>query len=59
LRACILWNELYAGEDESLALDGKTMCNALEAQGEQTHIMSVVGHETKICYTPKKSVPCP
>ena len=53
------WNELYARTDESLAIDGKTMCNALDKDGEQTHIMGVVGHETKICYTQKKWVPCP
>jgi hypothetical protein len=47
------WNAVYAGKDESLAIDGKTMCNAIDDQG-QTHIMSVVGHETKTCYTQKK-----
>jgi len=58
-RALRRWNEAYAGEDESLAIDGKTMCNALDDQGQQTHIMGVVGHETKICHTQKKWVPCP
>ena len=58
-RALRRWNELYAGEDESLAIDGKTMCNALDAQGQRTHIMGVVGHETKICHTQKKWVACP
>jgi len=57
-RALRRWNEAYAGPDESLAIDGKTMCNALDEQGRQTHIMSVIGHRTKICHTPKKSVPC-
>jgi hypothetical protein len=52
------WNELYAGTDESLAIDGKTMCNAMDKQGHQTHIMSVIGHQSKICYTQKKSAPC-
>jgi Domain of unknown function (DUF4338)/DDE_Tnp_1-associated len=52
------WNAAYGQADETLAIDGKTMCNALDDQGRQTHIMSVVGHHTKICYTPKKSVPC-
>jgi hypothetical protein len=52
------WNEVYAGEDESLAIDGKTMCNAIDDQGHQTHVMSVIGHQSKICYTQKKSVPC-
>lgn len=47
------WNKVYGKEDESLAIDGKTMCNAIDAQG-QTHIMSVIGHETKACYTQKK-----
>lgn len=53
-RALQKWNDTYGRQDESLAIDGKTMCNALDDQGQQTHIMSVVGHETKICYTQKK-----
>jgi hypothetical protein len=53
-RALQRWNETYAGEDESLAIDGKTMCNALDDQGPQTHIMSVIGHQTQTCYTQKK-----
>ncbi len=58
-RALQRWNERYAGTDESLAIDGKTMCNALDDQGHQTHVMSVIGHQSKICYTQKKWVPCP
>ena len=58
-RALQRWNETYAQEDESLAIDGKTMCNAIDDQGHQTHILSVVGHQSKNCYTQKKSVPCP
>jgi hypothetical protein len=53
------WNQTYAKADESLAIDGKTMCNAIDDQGRQTHIMSVVGHQSKTCYTQKKSVHCP
>ncbi len=53
------WNELFGEQDESLAIDGKTMCNAIDEQGYQTHIMSVVGHQTKACYTQKKSVLSP
>jgi hypothetical protein len=52
------WNDVYAGEDESLAIDGKTMCNAIDDQGHQAHVMSVIGHQTKICYTQKKSASC-
>ena len=53
------WNERYGATDESLAIDGKTMCNAIDEDGNQTHIMSAVGHKSKQCYTQKKSVPCP
>jgi hypothetical protein len=45
-RALQRWNEFYGEQDESLAMDGKTMCNAIDEQGNQTHIMSVVGHRT-------------
>ena len=48
------WNEAYGKQDESLAIDGKTMCNAIDEQGYQAHIMSAIGHETKNCYTQKK-----
>lgn len=58
-RALRCWNEVYAGEDDSLAIDGKTMCNAIDDQGHQTHVMSVIGHQSKICHTQKKSVLCP
>jgi Domain of unknown function (DUF4338)/DDE_Tnp_1-associated len=57
-RALQRWNATYGREDDSLAIDGKTMCNAIDEHGHQTHIMSVVGHHTKICYTQKKLAPC-
>ena len=53
------WNQTYGHEDESLAIDGKTMCNAIDDQGYQTHVLSVVGHQTKTCYTQKKWGPSP
>ena len=58
-RALRRWNEAYAGEDESLAIDGKTLCNALDEEGRPTHVMSVVGHQTQTCYTQKKWAVCP
>jgi hypothetical protein len=58
-RALQRWNETYAQDDETLAIDGKTMCNAIDDEGHQTHILSAVGHTTKTCYTQKKSVLCP
>ena len=57
-RALQRWNADYGQTDESLAIDGKTMCNAIDEDGRQTHIMSVVGHETAQCYTQKKSASC-
>jgi hypothetical protein len=53
-RALQRWNQAYAQQDESLAIDGKTMCNAIDDQGYQTHIMSAIGHQSKTCYTQKK-----
>jgi hypothetical protein len=52
------WNAQFGFVDESLAIDGKTLCNALDEAGRQTHVMSVVGHQSKQCYTQKKSAPC-
>lgn len=49
------WNEAYGAIDQSLAIDGKTMCNAIDEEtGRQTHIMSAVGHQSGQCYTQKK-----
>ncbi len=47
------WNDTYAQQDTSLAIDGKVMCNAVDGTGHQTQIMSAVGHDTGICYTQK------
>jgi hypothetical protein len=48
------WNQAYGQKDETLAIDGKTMRNAIDDQGHQTHIMSAIGHKSKTCYTQKK-----
>jgi Domain of unknown function (DUF4338)/DDE_Tnp_1-associated len=53
-RALNVWNKAWGMQDEALALDGKTMKNALDQAGHQTHIMSVVGHNSKTCYAQKK-----
>ncbi len=58
-RALQGWNAQYAAADEGLAIDGKTMCNAIDEEGRQTHILGALGHQTQRCYTQKKSVPCP
>ena len=48
-RALNEWNQAWATQDEALAMEGKTMKNA---------VMSVVGHESKRSYAPKKQSPC-
>lgn len=56
-RALQHWNVQYGAIDQSLAIDGKTMCNAIDETGKQTHIISAVGHQSSQCYTQKKSAP--
>lgn len=51
------WNQTHGQADESLAIDGKTMCNARDHEGRRTHILSVVGHQSHICYAQKKLAP--
>ena len=48
------WNQAWGAQDKALAIDGKTMKNALDEEGHQTHIMSAVGHESKRSYAQKK-----
>lgn len=52
-------NAHMAADDEGLALAGKALRNALDADGDQTHLLGVVGHQTPRCHTQKKSAPCP
>ena len=49
------WHHQHGTPDEALAIDGKTLRNAIDEQGKQVHVMSVVGHDTKATYTQKKS----
>ena len=58
-RALNAWTQAWGQDDKALAMDGKTMKNAIDAAGNQTHIMSVIGHESTTCHTQKKSAPCP
>jgi hypothetical protein len=53
------WNLQRAAVDEGLAIDGKTMCNAIDAAGRQAHMLGVVGHQSQTCHTQKKAAPCP
>ncbi len=52
-RALQRWNRAYGKQDETLAIDVKTMFNSIDEQGHQTPIMRVIGHQSKACYTQK------
>ena len=58
-RALQDWNAQDGEADEGLAIDGKTMCNALDEEDRQTHILGAVGHQTRTCHTQKKWPACP
>src|SRR5207249_11600790 len=53
-RALQCWNERYGAGDDSLATDGKTMCNALDEQGQRTHVIALSVSKARFA-TPKKS----
>lgn len=55
-RALGTWNALWSHSERSLAIDGKTLRGAIDEQGNQVHVMSAVGHESKAAYTQKMSV---
>ena len=57
-RALQQWNAQFGTLDDSLAIDGKTMRNAVDESGRQIHIMGAVGHQSKQSYTQKKSALC-
>lgn len=48
------WTQNWEKDESALAIDGKTMKNAITEDGNQTHIMSVIGHDSKLCHTQKK-----
>lgn len=57
-KAINTWKKNGEKDDSALAIDGKTMKNAVDPDGSQTHIMSVIGHDSNHCYTQKKLERC-
>ena len=56
-RALQRWNTVHGADDEALAIDGKTLRNAIAVDEDgpvQTHILSAVGHRSRITHTQKK-----
>lgn len=56
-RALTQWCQSWGVEETALALDGKTMKNAVDEHGRQTYILSVIGHDSRHCHAQKKSAP--
>ncbi|MBK7002585.1 MAG: ISAs1 family transposase [Rhodoferax sp.] len=52
-RALAAWNQTWGGTDQGISIDGKTMKNAIDEDGNQTHILSAIGHETATCFAQK------
>ena len=56
-RALQRWNHAHGADDEVLAIDGKTLRNAVHEDPDgpcQTHILSAVGHGSQTTHTQKK-----
>lgn len=53
-QAISIWTQTWKKNESALAIDGKTMKNAVADDGGQTHIMSVIGHDSNLCHTQKK-----
>jgi hypothetical protein len=53
-----IWTQKRDDGDKAVAIDGKTMKNAVDADGNQAHIMSVIGHNSNCCLTQKKLEHC-
>lgn len=53
-RALLAGHPTAPGSGEALALDGKTMKGAVDGDGAATHIVSLVGHDSRHCLAQKK-----
>ena len=49
------WHEAHGDDDRALAIDGKTIRGAIDADGKQAHVLGIVGHDSKAPWGQKKS----
>ena len=49
------WHQAHGGVDSALAIDGKTLRGAIDADGNQAHVLGIVGHESNAAHGQKKS----
>ena len=48
------WHEAHGSGDSALAIDGKTIRGAIDADGNQAHALGIVGHDTKASWGQNK-----
>ena len=48
------WHQAHGGVDSALAIDGKTLRGAIDADGNQAHVLGIVGHESNAAHGAKK-----
>ena len=53
--ALMAWHETRGSGDSALAIDGKTIRGAIDDEGKQTHVLGIIGHDTKAPWGQKKS----
>ena len=49
------WHEVHGGGDSALAIDGKTIRCAIDADGNQAHVLGIVGHDSKVFWGTKSA----
>lgn len=54
-RALHDWKCSIGAPDSAIAIDGKTLCGAIDDQGRQVHLLSAVGHQTRTTLAKKTS----
>ena len=48
------WHNAHGRGDSALAIDGKTLRGAIDHQGNRTHVLGIVGHDSKAPWGQKK-----
>ena len=49
------WHQVHGRGDCALAIDGKTLRGAIDQNGNRTHVLGIVGHDSKAPWAQKKS----
>ena len=55
IQALRAWHEAHGSADSALAIDGKTIRGAIDDDGNQAHVLGIIGHDTKAPWGQNKS----